>query len=201
MTKPKWIIFDVGGVLFDYKRAFNAINKHLATDSSHIMNVIEKYIGSGELGTATFNQVWLDILKPLHKENELGWVVDMWWSEEYWYQDTLYLVNELKKSGYHLAILTNNWNDMGPKLKLVPGINNFDYIFESSVIKLRKPDPAIFQYVEGKIDATGNDILLIDDTKKNVTAAQSIGWQTLFYDYPSSNVYIEKLINQGKYDD
>jgi len=181
MIKPKWIIFDVGGVLFDYKRAFGAINKHLATDSSHIMSVIDKYIGSGELGNATFNQVWLDILKPLNKENELDKVIDMWWSQEFWLQDTLSLVKDLKKSGYHLAILTNNWNDMGPRLLNVPGIDNFEYIFESSDIKLRKPDPGVFQYVEDKIHATGNDVLLIDDTDKNIAAAKSIGWQSFQY--------------------
>lgn len=181
MIKPEWIIFDVGGVLFDYKRAFDAINKHLATDSSHIMNVIEKYIGSGELGTATFNQVWLDILEPLNKANELDKVIDMWWSHEFWLKDTLNLVKELRKSGYRLAILTNNWNDMGPRLLNVPGIDNFDYIFESSDIKLRKPDPAVFQYVEDKIQTTGKDILLIDDTEKNVVAAKSFGWQSLLY--------------------
>lgn len=200
MIKPKGIIFDVGGVLFDYKSAFDAINKYLVTDSSHIMSVLDKYIGSGELGTVTFNQVWLDILEPLNKVNELDKVIDMWWSHEFWLKDTLNLVKELKKSGYHLAILTNNWNDMGPKLLRVPGIDNFEYIFESSDIKLRKPDPAIFQYVEDKIHATGNDVLLIDDTEKNVAVAQSFGWQTLLYDYPSANADIEKLINRGKYD-
>lgn len=181
MIKPEWIIFDVGGVLFDYKRAFDAINKHLATNSSHIMNVIDKYIGSGELGTATFNQVWLDILKPLNKVNKLDKVIDMWWSHEFWLEDAFSLVKELKKSGYRLAILTNNWNDMGPRLINVPGIENFDYIFESSDIKLRKPDPAVFQYVEDKIQTTGNDILLIDDTEKNIVAAKSFGWQSFLY--------------------
>lgn len=181
MTKPEWVIFDVGGVLFDYKRAFDAINKHLGTDSSHIMSVLDKYIGSAELGTATFNQVWLDILKPLNKANELDKVIDMWWSHEFWLEDAFSLVKELKKSGYRLAILTNNWNDMGPRLLNVPGIENFDYIFESSDIKLRKPDPAVFQYVEDKIQTTGNDILLIDDTEKNIVAAKSFGWQSFLY--------------------
>ncbi len=181
MIKPKWIIFDVGGVLFDYKRAFDAINKHLETDSNHIMSVLDKYIGSGELGTITFDQVWLDILKPLNKQNELSRVTDMWWSEEFWLQDTINLVSELKNAGYHLTILTNNWNDMGPKLLHIKGMENFEYIFESSDIKLRKPDPAIFQYVETKIHEIGSSILLIDDAEDNVEAAKSFGWQSFLY--------------------
>lgn len=170
---PKWTIFDVGGVMFDYRNADKQV--------SHLLNVSElqltkskyKYGDKGELGGITHEQVWENALKELHQYDQYNQVLATWWNAEHWILDTKPLIQELHEEGYHIAIFTNNWAGMGEttfeKLGLLPVISQR---FESSVEGLKKPDIAFYELVESRIQAHGKEIYFIDDSEMNIEVAK-----------------------------
>ena len=92
------------------------------------------------------------------------------------------LVDELKARGVPTACLSNtnpaHWRLMyDPRSPAYFPLDRLDHQFASQVIKARKPDPAIYAFVER---ATGHDpreIVFFDDRPENVDAAVARGWQ------------------------
>lgn len=103
------------------------------------------------------------------------------------------LLNTLKQH-YRLFLLSNlnsfDWNGVS-RTELT---SHFDDFFLSFELKLKKPDPRIFQEV---VDLTGIDasnLLVIDDQKKNVTAASQLGMQAIqFKDSQTLHHQLHKL--------
>jgi len=96
------------------------------------------------------------------------------------------LLHRLKAAGYSLYGLTN-WNV--EKFTLVRHkyafFKLFDDIIVSGEVKLVKPDPAIFQYLLQKIGRTPQECILVDDSVKNIEAAQKMGFATHHFTSPA----------------
>ncbi|MEM7240737.1 MAG: HAD-IA family hydrolase [Pseudomonadota bacterium] len=60
----------------------------------------------------------------------------------------------------------------------IPSLQNFDRLYLSGDLKLVKPDPAIYAYVEKEANADPSALFFIDDTPANIEAAAQRGWQT-----------------------
>lgn len=56
-----------------------------------------------------------------------------------------------------------------------------DGIFYSARLGAKKPDPEFFIRVQAALGLSGDEILLIDDSLKNIDAAITVGWQTLHW--------------------
>lgn len=84
----------------------------------------------------------------------------------------------LRQAGFICAALTNNWaSDDGDKnapdrtrLKEL-----FDHFIESSVVGLRKPDPAFFQHALDLLEVKGDETAFLDDIGINLKAAAKLG--------------------------
>ena len=101
--------------------------------------------------------------------------------------DNISILKTLKKK-YQLYLLSNT-NSIHMQSILAAaqekhGINLldcFDQVFLSYEIGLRKPNPAIFNYVLDTISQKPQHGLFIDDLKENVNSAQTTGLNTLHY--------------------
>lgn len=185
---PKWVLFDVGGVIFDYKSAFRDIAIYLNVDEKRVGEEIFKYIGPGELGEITFESVWEKVLESFQKHHEKEAVLSMWWDLNRWVTDTRILLQELNDAGYLLALFTNNWVGMGVKTAaFLPELSLMKTTFESSIEKLRKPDKTFYEIVEQRINSSGKHIFFIDDTENNIATANDMGWQTFHYQLNKDN--------------
>jgi putative hydrolase of the HAD superfamily len=79
--------------------------------------------------------------------------------------------------GYRTALVTNNvvefrdaWRQMVPVDEL------FQVIVDSSAVRMRKPNPAIFRHtLELLGDVAPNECLFLDDAASNVAAAEKLG--------------------------
>ena len=58
-------------------------------------------------------------------------------------------------------------------------LSNYDYVFLSFEIGLKKPEIDIFKKVQSQLPFKPENILFIDDRKDNVETASKIGWETL----------------------
>ncbi len=182
--KPTWVIFDIGNVLFNIERFVKDLANKYKIDPNNLIRQIDAVDEeSGFDGKITITEFWRKVLQEFDLEQELDTVMTMWHDEEeYWIKDTKNLLKELQNAGYNLAIITNNWKDQTEHLR--KNLSDFvspEYIFESSVEKLSKPDMKFFQLVEDRIKAKESDILFIDDVKNYLAAARKLHWQVFQY--------------------
>lgn len=107
------------------------------------------------------------------------------------------LVNIIKdlRGKYRLGLLTNMYPGMLAEInrqKLLPEIN-WDVVIDSSVIKIRKPQPEIFAVAEREAQTEPGNILFVENTHSHIDAAKARGWKTLLYD-PANVVESNKLL-------
>jgi putative hydrolase of the HAD superfamily len=91
--------------------------------------------------------------------------------------EDLYAQKEAK--GYKLYFLSNMPAPYARGLERHAFMRCFDGGIFSGDHGLIKPQPEIFQKLEGMYNLQGQPILFIDDHAANVEAAQRLGWQTL----------------------
>ncbi len=104
------------------------------------------------------------------------------------------VIGWLKASTIPGVIATNNethradyiWSRMGFS-------THMQHIFASGRMGVKKPDPGFFQQIETWSGHAPQDILLIDDAEKNITAAATRGWQT-FHFTEETRQYLPELL-------
>jgi len=90
------------------------------------------------------------------------------------------LVDNMRKKVKVYAL--SNTNDIHKSVNIKRGIyNHFDGAFLSCDMKMKKPDPAIFQFVLKEIQCPPSEVLLIDDNEDNIASAKNVGLQTIRY--------------------
>lgn len=57
-------------------------------------------------------------------------------------------------------------------------LKEFDYVWLSFELGLRKPDERIYKVVEEQCKIKPNNIMFIDDREDNIEAARNRGWNT-----------------------
>lgn len=187
--KPIWILFDVGGVLLDWHSSSIGVANMLNVNHNVLLKILFRNANDMILGKISSNEGWKKILNKLSKKSEPNKIVNLWRHKKYWPQDTLSLIRELYRAGYKLAILTNSWLNLQRTIHEGNAPNEliyFEHIFDSSKERLIKPGISLLNSVEKRIGAKGKSILLIDDDKKNIAAANKIGWQTFLYSMHSN---------------
>jgi len=85
---------------------------------------------------------------------------------------------------YHLALLSNT-NDMHYRhfrREFAFVLERFDQVVASHLVRLRKPDPAIYRLVQDTAGCAAEEMVFIDDLPANIEAARQMGWRTILYD-------------------
>ena len=101
-------------------------------------------------------------------------------------------LRRLRAGGYTVAALTNNWVSEAERAPAdaeeaamraeVRGL--FDHYIESSVVGLRKPDPAIYELACGQVGVEPNEAVFLDDIGSNLKTARALGMTTIKVDDP-----------------
>lgn len=92
------------------------------------------------------------------------------------------VVKEVQKT-HIVGLLTNMYPNMLKKIKmagLLPEVD-WDMIIDSSVVLMQKPDKEIYKLAEQKCGFKGEEIFFIDNSEKNIEAANKVGWNTFLY--------------------
>lgn len=196
MSKIKYVYFDLGGVaILD----FSGTNKW-----KELKNEVG-FIGEKE---KIFDELWnkynsdfvlgkkeVDTLLPLIKERTDDNIPDNYsllvdgFVNRFEENKNIFPIVEVIKKDARIGLLTNAYTGMLDAIKkrgILPRIE-WNNIIDSSVVGLRKPDEKIYQLSEKVAGVKGDEILFIDNTLENLSAAKDFcGWQTFYYD--SSNI-------------
>lgn len=187
LTKSKsgisFVYFDVNGCLVRfYNRAFSKLASEHDVSVDQIESIFWHYndeVCSGKISMSEFNaklaerlntrsvdwaSYYLEAAEPTPDMDSL-----LSWAAEH----------------YKVGIITNIMPGILDSLMAankIPNIN-FDAVIDSSKVNLIKPDQEMFKVAADKANTPVEEILLVDDTKGNLVAAEKLGWRVMWFDY------------------
>ena len=189
MPSIKAIIFDFGGVLFDWNphnlyRAYfpdqpEAIDEFLEEIDFYAWNAKQDQGRSFAEGVAELSA------KFPHRTELIRAYADNWGdSIKGEIAGTVEILYELKAKGYPLYGLSNWSLETYAHIKDYPFLKEFDEIILSGEVGLIKPDPAIYRLLLSKIEYSAEECVFIDDSLVNVETARDLGFQAIWFADP-----------------
>ncbi len=186
----RFVYFDINGCLV---RFFHAAFTQLAVDSGaradEVENTFWHYndaVCRGDMTMDEFNAAFAQRL-GLQK---LNWI-------EYYLAavEPIQEMHELVQwaaERYHVGLLTNimpGFIQAMQSRSLLPDVK-FDTIIDSSQVGAIKPERAIYEAATKQSGVESQEIMLIDDDRSNLMAAERSGWHVLWFDdyRPSESV-------------
>lgn len=181
-TGIRFVYFDVNGTLVRfYQRGFTQAAHDLGVSADAVENLFWRHndeLNSGhcsldefnhklskELGTSGFDwrKYYMDNVQPMPGMDEL-----IKWTAQ----------------NYEIGILSNSAPGFIDELKqkrLIPDVE-FKSVVDSCKVGAVKPEAKIYEIGQELAAMEPNEILLVDDTRPFLTAADRAGWQVLWFD-------------------
>lgn len=186
--RKKLILFDWGNIVESHTTgytcydAWNELFFECGYNSKkNVFNDLEKYKLSCINDNNEFKNIYESIKKEFNLNKTYEEFIELYnkiFDKIDYYKDVAEYEVSLKDKCY-IGILSNL--TMFDKKRLDKQVNlaQYDYIFLSFEMGLRKPEIEIFNKVQSMLTFAPKDILLIDDRKDNIDIASKIGWETL----------------------
>ena len=196
MTEIKAVIFDMGGVLYDWKTGWGKVAKKLGFTYDELMQVVLNLAPQAEVGELSLTSFFKTIAQKMKIEN-LWEIMDKNIPFNFpQIKETFVLLEELKGK-YKLAIITNNPPGIMDRWETVVKYKKyFDLIIDSSVVKMRKPNAEIYLLTCQKLNLQPEECLFIDDSVNNINTAKKLGFKTIRFTQPVAGIKeIKSILN------
>ncbi len=189
----KFVYLDINGCLVRfYHRAFTKIAHQFSISSEDVETVFWHYnddVCRGKISLDEFNEKLSGDLK-IEKIN----FQDYYMSSVEAMPGMYGLVNQIA-ANYRIGLISDimpGFIDELMSRELIPKII-YDSIIDSSVVMSLKPELQIFQQAEQKSDAESGEILLIDDSRSNLAAADKMGWHVIWFNDTDPEDSIQRI--------
>jgi len=192
----KNIILDLGGVILelDVERTISTFHELGFPRLNNADIILSKYpfFQDFETGMLSAEEFVRNVINIAGRQVSEKQVLDAWNAMIRGFKpEIISLLLDLRKK-YRLFLLsnTNAIHEVHYNLQLKNdhGIENLDRIFEkvyySHVLKLRKPNAEIFQYVLKDAGIPGEECIYIDDTLEHIETARLLGIQAYHLEAP-----------------
>lgn len=178
----RFVYFDVNGCLV---RFYHEAFARLAEDSGMPADIVETVfwhyndqVCRGEMTVDELNKVFAERLKL----NKVDW-------REYYMAaiEPIKGMQELLEwasEHYHVGLLSNimpGFLDEMFERKILPSVT-YSAIIDSSKTGAIKPEPKIYETAQDWANCPPEEILLVDDSRANLMAAERMGWRVLWFD-------------------
>jgi HAD superfamily hydrolase (TIGR01509 family) len=189
-TGVSFIYLDVNGVLVRFfHRAFSNIAQQAGIGADVVETLFWRHndaVCRGDISIDDFNGIFA---------RELNMVGFDWKSYYMANIDPMPGVEELAgwvSENYKVGLMTNNMPGFTQELissGRIPQLN-YDVIIDSSEVRAIKPEEQIYRVAIERAGVPANEILLIDDGRTNLMAADRLGWHVLWFDdyQPSESI-------------
>lgn len=188
-----FIYFDVNGCLVRfYQRAFARIAEDTAVPADIVETAFWHYNDDVCRGTMSLSDFNVALAKRLGIDS-IDW--------QQYYLAAAEPVLEMHQliswaaNQYKVGLLTNIMPGLLGAMRTsgqVPNIG-YDTIVDSSEVGAVKPDKKIYEIATERADVPASEILLIDDTRANLSAAERCGWHVLWFDYARPEESVEHI--------
>ena len=193
MSNIKAILFDLGGVLFniDYNKPIQNFEALGIPNAAELFSQASQTSLFDDLETGIIStKYFYNALREITKTNITNTALECAWNSILldFPEKRLQLIRALRKT-YPIYLLsnTNEIHEKGFNLILNKslGIENlhdeFNKIFFSHCIHLRKPNENAFLHVLNEINLKANEVLFIEDSIQHIETAQRLGFQTIHH--------------------
>ena len=185
MSGIRAAVFDLGGVLlgYDFSR-WAAKTAPYCRPGVDLLGMVREYHAEHAALTGNIDmaeiQAWLANRAGLQgmsaEDFELAWC-DIFWRMP----EMEALVSRLPIDGRYLLSNTN-WAHVDWIEQRYPDVLAlFDRVFLSCELRMAKPDPIIYDYVQQRTCAAGFETIFVDDRLDNVAAARAAGWHGIHF--------------------
>lgn len=181
-TGVSFVYFDINGCLVRFfHRAFTALAKDTGAPADAIESAFWHYndaICRGDIGLQDFNNLLAE---------QLG-VESVDWQKYYMaHVDPIHEMHEVvawAAQHYRIGLLSNIMpgfiNEMIAS-GLLPALP-YDVIIDSSVVGAIKPERQIYEVASKAALVPTDELLLVDDSRTNLMAAEKLGWHVMWFD-------------------
>jgi HAD superfamily hydrolase (TIGR01509 family) len=181
-TGVRFVYIDVNGVLVRFfHRAFSQIADEAGIGADMVETIFWRHNEAacrGDLSLQEFDAIF---------EQELG-IAGFQWKKYYMESiDPMPHADDLVAwvgENYRIGLLTNSMPGFLNELIQTGRIPNaqYDAIIDSSEVKSIKPEANIYEIAQQRAGVAPEEILLIDDGRTNLMAADRQGWHVLWFD-------------------
>lgn len=177
----RFVYFDMNGCLVRfYNRAFTRLAEEAGVSTDTVESAFWHYnddVCRGAMSLDQFNTILAQRLNIL---------VD--WKRHY--LESIEVVPGMAElvewigENYQIGLLTNTMPGFVEAMqehRLLPRVR-FDSVIDSSVVQALKPETKVYEVALEQAGVEPSEILLVDDERPNLVAAEKLGWKTLWFD-------------------
>jgi len=177
-----FVFFDVNGCLVRFfHRAFTRLAEETGAQADLIETTFWHFndlVCRGEMSLEEFNGALAQQLKL----PQLDW--------QTYYLDAIDPISQMHElvrwaaESYQVGLLTNimpGFLDAMRERGLIPDIT-YSAIVDSSKVGVIKPEPKMYEVAQKEAQCAPSEILLVDDSRANIMAAERFGWHVLWFD-------------------
>ena len=183
------VCFDLGGVLIRICRTWEegcaraglpirAANQRQAT-AQRRHDLVVAY-QTGRIDCDTFARSVSEMLEGAYSPEEVRAVHRAWILGDY--EGVAAVIDSIHAAGLATACLSNTNHAHWQQMQESRAAMKLRTRLASHLLRLHKPDPAIFAAAEERLSARGKSILYFDDLEENVQAARGAGWNAVLVD-------------------
>ncbi len=195
MAKMKAIIFDIGGVLALAKKPIktkkgvkisgvhSAIAKKLKVSLDQWFDSIDSVYADALEGSSPYPKI-IKIMAQNNKlpPKKLERLIIKTYKDKFKVNKPLFKeVFKLKKQGYKIAILSDQWHLSKIALMSYKFYKKFDLTIVSCDVGVRKPNPKIYKVVLKKLNLSAKECVFIDNQIWNLKPAEKLGMKTILF--------------------
>ena len=193
------VIFDADGVLVCPKRLTEHLTREYRITQEATHALLQNKFDDCLLGKANLAAVLPPYL------SEWGWPGSVEEFMQLWFTvedavDTRIMdtVKALREGGFICVLATNQERHRAEDMRTAMGFSaQFDALFFSYEMGVKKPDERFYEVVESALGLTGNQIAFWDDTPSHVDAAKRRGWSAeLYTDYETFQRQTAQLLEK-----
>jgi FMN phosphatase YigB (HAD superfamily) len=191
-----FVYFDINGCLVRfYHRAFTRLSEVTGAPADIVETTFWHYndkVCRGEMDMGTFNRT---LARDLRIAEEVNWL-------DYYIEavEPIPVMHELVRwaaQHYRVGLLTNIMPGAVDALKdkgLIPNLP-YDAIIDSSAVQSIKPESQIYTTATARANCPASEILLVDDSRVNIMAAEKHNWHVLWFDEYRPDESVERVKN------
>ncbi len=189
----RFVYFDINGCLVRFfHRAFTKLAHETGAPADIIESTFWHYndiVCRGELSLDEFNKIF---------SRKIG-VENVDWQS--YYLDAIDPIIEMQSvvtwasENYYVGLLSNIMPGFIESMlarELIPNVA-YTTIIDSSKVGAIKPEPEVYEIAQNKSGVKPTEILLVDDSRANLMAAEKMGWHVLWFDDYRPDESVERV--------